>query len=229
MMLNSVLDPTASKTQTGQTQTQAEQARSTLSNNFDTFLTLLTTQLQNQDPLDPMDSSKFTEQLVQYSQVEQQISTNDKLTNLTDTLTKQIQATSAGAALAYIGKTAMFNSDGVTLKDGAADWDYALESASASTTLTITDANGKTVFTTTGDQGAGAHHFTWNGKNSNGDSVPDGVYHLAVTAADASNKKINTGVTVTETITGVDMSGSDAAVMTASGSRDFTSILKIGG
>jgi flagellar basal-body rod modification protein FlgD len=176
-----------------------------------------------------MDSSKFTEQLVQYSQVEQQIETNSKLGDLTDTLTKQIQATSAGAALAYIGKTAMFNSDAAALQDGAAAWNYALESATASTVLTVTDANGKTVYETTGEQTAGAHQFTWDGKNANGDTVPDGVYHLKVTAVDAAGKAINSAVSVTETITGVDMSGTDAAVMTAAGTRGFTSILKIGG
>ena len=54
----------------------------TLSADMDTFLTLLTTQLQYQDPLDPMDASEYTNQLVQYSNVEQAIQTNSKLDNL---------------------------------------------------------------------------------------------------------------------------------------------------
>ena len=53
-----------------------------LSNNYELFLSILTTQIQNQDPLDPTDSSKYTEQLVQYSSVEQQIRTNDQLSDL---------------------------------------------------------------------------------------------------------------------------------------------------
>ena len=54
----------------------ATKAKTTLGSNFDTFLTLLTTQLKNQDPLSPMDSSQFTQQLVQFSQVEQSINAN---------------------------------------------------------------------------------------------------------------------------------------------------------
>src|SRR5258707_239440 len=60
----------------------AQGAQKTLAGNFDTFLTLLTTQLQNQDPLNPMDSNQFTQQLVEFSQVEQQINTNDNLKSL---------------------------------------------------------------------------------------------------------------------------------------------------
>jgi len=54
-------------------------SKASLSQDFDDFLQLLTTQLQNQDPLNPMDSNEFTNQLVQFSQVEQQINSNQKL------------------------------------------------------------------------------------------------------------------------------------------------------
>src|SRR5271154_1591718 len=71
-----------------------------LSGNMNTFLTLLTTQLQHQDPLSPMDSTQFTQQLVEYSQVEQQINTNTNLTNLIS-----LQQTNSGAAaVGYLGK-----------------------------------------------------------------------------------------------------------------------------
>ncbi|MEZ6022857.1 MAG: flagellar hook capping FlgD N-terminal domain-containing protein [Hyphomonadaceae bacterium] len=86
--------------------TPAESAgsRQRLSDNYDTFLVLLTAQLQNQDPLAPMDSTEFTQQLVQYSQVEQQIRTNEQLEGLVG----QYQAASAGAALSYLGATPSF-------------------------------------------------------------------------------------------------------------------------
>ncbi|HTO66152.1 MAG TPA: flagellar hook capping FlgD N-terminal domain-containing protein, partial [Bradyrhizobium sp.] len=54
----------------------------TLAGNFQTFLTLLTTQLQNQNPLDPLDTNQFTQQLVQFASVEQQLKTNDELSSL---------------------------------------------------------------------------------------------------------------------------------------------------
>jgi flagellar basal-body rod modification protein FlgD len=220
---------TNTTTPTPTTLTSADQARTTLSSNFDTFLKLLTTQLQNQDPLSPMDSSKFTEQLVQYSQVEQQIETNSKLTDLTSTLTKQIQASSAGAALAYIGKTAMFNSDGAAMTNGAAHWDYTLAAPAAATTLTVTDANGATVYQAAGELATGTHGFDWNGKDTNGATLPDGIYHLKVSATDTSGAAVTNAVTVNEVINGVDMSGADPAVTTSAGTRAFSTILKITG
>src|SRR6201985_2858476 len=71
-----------------------------LSGNFDTFLQLLTTQLQNQDPTSPMDTNQFTQQLVEYSQVEQQIDTN---TNLQSLIT-QGGTQNAAYAPSYLGK-----------------------------------------------------------------------------------------------------------------------------
>ena len=82
---------------------EAAGPRTRLSDNYDTFLVLLTAQLQNQDPLAPMDSTQFTQQLVQFSQVEQQIRTNEQLEGLVG----QYQAASAGAALSYLGKSAI--------------------------------------------------------------------------------------------------------------------------
>src|SRR5262252_7667572 len=88
---------------------QATSAQKTLSGNFDTFLTLLTTQLKNQDPLSPMDSNQFTQQLVQFSQVEQQINSNKNLESLI-ALTKSQSATNA---VSYLGKT-LTMTDGTT-------------------------------------------------------------------------------------------------------------------
>src|ERR1051325_236388 len=90
-------------------QGQAASAQKQLSSNFDTFLTLLTTQLQNQDPLQPMDSNQFTQQLVEFSQVEQQINSNQNLESLIS-LTKNQTSQSA---VSYLGKT-------LTLTDGTA-------------------------------------------------------------------------------------------------------------
>src|SRR5215470_14788285 len=87
---------TASQASTG----QAADAQKTLSSNFDTFLTLLTTQLQNQDPLQPMDSNQFTQQLVEFSQVEQQINSNKNLESLISLTKYQTNQ----SAVSYLGK-----------------------------------------------------------------------------------------------------------------------------
>src|ERR1700744_3656694 len=99
-MTVSATDPTAAAAAAGASSSTQSAAQSQLSGNFDTFLTLLTTQLQNQDPLSPMDSTQFTQQLVEYSQVEQQINTN---TNLTSLISLQ-QAGAGAASVGYLGK-----------------------------------------------------------------------------------------------------------------------------
>jgi len=231
MSLITSLPPTTTTNSTipAATQTQADQARTSLSGNFDTFLKLLTTQLQNQDPLSPMDSTQFTQQLVEYSQVEQQIQTNSQLTTLASSLSQQVQATSAGAALAYIGKTATFNSDAVASAGNGAQWNYTLPAAAVSNTISVTDASGNVIYTTAGELAAGDHAFSWNGKNSNGDPAPAGVYHLKISALDSASAAVNASISVTEQINGVDLSSSDAAVTTPSGSRAFTTIAKVAG
>ena len=63
-------------------QQKTESAKTGLAEDFAQFLTLLTVQLQNQDPLSPMDTTEFTNQLVAFTGVEQQINTNQKLDSL---------------------------------------------------------------------------------------------------------------------------------------------------
>ncbi|MGH6829380.1 MAG: flagellar hook assembly protein FlgD [Rhizomicrobium sp.] len=164
-------------------------AMNQLSGNFDTFLQLLTTQLQNQDPLDPMDTSQFTQQLVEYSQVEQQIDTNSNL----QTMIGQGQSQSAAYATGYLGKTVTVGGGQGSLSGGQANWTYNLAADSTSTTLTVTDANGNTVFTGPGKTGAGDNVFTWNGNDNNGNPLPAGSYTLSVNAQ-------NNGTTVTSTV-----------------------------
>lgn len=201
----------------------ASKSRATLSANFDTFLTLLTSQLKNQDPLSPIDSNEFTQQLVQYSQVEQQIQTNDMLTSLSE----QQKATTAGAALSYLGRTATLSSDLTRLENGAANWTYKLGAAASQTTLAVLDSSGRQVFSAAGSSAAGDSAFTWDGKMTNGQTAPEGVYRLLVTAKDGEGKAVTSGVRVDEKITGVDLSGSQPSVTTATGVRTFASILQV--
>src|SRR3954463_3014533 len=122
--------------------TPAPNAMAQLSSNFDTFLTLLTTQLKNQDPTSPMDSNQFTQQLVQFSQVEQQIQTN---TNL-DNLIKQGSSMAGSYATAYLGKTVSVTNGQASLAGGAANWNYTLGAAASEATLTVTNQAGRVVF-----------------------------------------------------------------------------------
>jgi flagellar basal-body rod modification protein FlgD len=200
--------------------TQGAAARTRLSDNYDTFLLLLTAQLQNQDPLSPMDSTQFTEQLVQFSQVEQQIRTNEQL----ESLVSHYQAASAGVALSYLGRDALIESSSTSLANGQASWGYTLHSGAEDVTLTVRDARGRVVFETTGERAQGSHLFVWNGQDNNGNPAPPGAYALEVAATNEAGENLDVTMTVRETIMGVDFSGTTPLVITSTGSRDLSLI-----
>lgn len=205
------------------TASQATQDRTTLADNFNTFLTLLTSQLQNQDPLSPMDSTQFTQQLVQFSGVEQQIRTNQTL----EGLVTQYQAASAGAALSYLGKDAIIQADDTYLAGGQANWAYNLPETANDITLNVKDAHGRVIYSTSGVKAQGEHLFTWDGTTTAGTTAPDGVYTLEVDAHNDSGTAITSTTTVRETIMGVDFSGTTPLVMTPSGTRSLDKIRSV--
>jgi flagellar basal-body rod modification protein FlgD len=175
--------------------------------NFDTFLTLLTTQLKNQDPLSPMDTSQFTNQLVAFSQVEQQIKTNSQLATLiSDQSTSQVVS-----ALPMVGRTMEYNGNQTVLHGSQATFSYTLPSGVASATVAIQDASGNTVVSAPVDASAGKHSFSWNGQTSNGQQLPDGgTYTMQVLAVDANNASVTATTTATGTITGVSVNNNVA-------------------
>jgi len=192
--------------------TAAQSAASkTLAGNFNTFLTLLTTQLQNQDPLNPMDSNQFTQQLVEFSQVEQQINTNDNL----KTLISLSQGRNTSDAIGYLGKAVTVSNGKGALVNGTANWNYVLDGAAtaANTTLTVTDASGHVVYTGAGDSAPGMHSFTWDGKDNGGNQLPDGAYKLSVNAVGADGSSIQTAVATAGVVSEVDLSGSEPMLM----------------
>ena len=206
------------------TPTEAAGSRTRLSDNYDTFLILLTAQLQNQDPLAPMDSTQFTQQLVQFSQVEQQIRTNEQLEGLAG----QYQAASAGAALSYLGKDAIIEADETSLAGGEANWAYRLPESANSMTIQVKDMQGRVVYeTNTAARGTGEHLFTWDGTKTNGETAADGVYQISITAKNAADTAITPTISVRETIMGVDFSGTTPVVITPSGTRELSTIRSV--
>jgi flagellar basal-body rod modification protein FlgD len=190
---------------------QTTKAKTTLSGNFDTFLRLLTTQLQNQDPLEPLDATKFTEQLVSYSQVEQQISTNANLEAL-------LALTKAGAgttAVGYLGKTAFTAGPQSSLDDGAATWRYKLTKDATNVQLSILDSAGKVVRSLPGERNVGTHEFVWDGKNGLGVDMPEGSYKLAIVASTADGKPLTAAINGVGMVNEVDMSGAEPMVTIA--------------
>ncbi len=191
-----------------------------LSGNMNTFLTLLTTQLQHQDPLSPMDSTQFTQQLVEYSQVEQQINTN---TNLTSLISLQ-QAGAGASSVGYLGKNVTVTNCNAALTNGTATWNFTLPAGAATTTVTVTNASGQTVYSGPGATAAGSNTFTWNGQNNNGNQQADGTYTLAVSATDANGNALTPTVTSTGTVNEINMSGGSPQLMIGSMAVPLTAI-----
>lgn len=198
--------PAAAAGQTG-TAGRASAAQATsgggIAENFDSFLKLLTTQLQNQSPLDPLNTNEFTQQLVQFASVEQQLKQNATL----QSLLVSSQASAAATVASFIGLT--IRADGATapLTGGAATWSLEAPRASPTATITIRDSSNKVVATRTQALKAGENSFTWDGKMTSGAKAPDGDYSISVQANDVAGQTMKVGTQVQGTVSGADLSG----------------------
>lgn len=172
-----------------------------LSEDFSQFLTLLTTQLQNQDPMAPMDSTEFTNQLVQFSQVEQQINSNQKLDNL---VALQLSSIST-VALGYVGMDISYvsgemNYDGKT----PININYALASEAITSKVNVYDEEGKLVYSADAPKNVGTNTFTWGGIKTNGDPVEEGTYTVKIDAVDKEGKAIENSTVVSGRVRGIE-------------------------
>ncbi len=182
------------------TTSNASQANDQLFEDYEAFLQLLTTQLQHQDPLDPMDTAEYTDQLTQYAILEQNVATNDNLEQLIG-----LTATSTNsAALQYIGQTAEIDSNYAMLSDGSATWSYSPSETTAEVSLIVRDQDGRQVYEESGETGIGEQTFVWDGRTNRGDRAANGIYSLEVIANDRNGEAVATEVTSFGEITGVD-------------------------
>jgi len=171
-----------------------------LTGNLNTFLTMLTTQLKNQDPLSPTDSTQFTNQLVQYSEVEQQININSNLQTLIGLQKGSSQAT----AISYIGQAVSATGNSLPLENGQSNFSYTLPANATKVSITLQDSAGNTVATMSAPSAtAGTHLISWNGTNSSGGQEPDGAYSISVAASDASGNPIAATTNVYGVVSGV--------------------------
>ncbi|MDJ0944107.1 MAG: flagellar hook capping FlgD N-terminal domain-containing protein [Kiloniellales bacterium] len=189
---------TGAASQTGQ---QAAADSASLAETFDNFLLLLTTQLQNQDPLSPMDTNEFTQQLVAFTEVEQSIKTNDRLEQMID-LQLGNQLTSAAS---YIGRSVEAESEFLSLDGGQATLTYALSATAARTTIQIQDESGLVVRTLGGETEPGLHRLDWDGTDDGGSPLPDGVYRAMVTAVDGDDAPLSVAQGTLGRVTGVEI------------------------
>lgn len=170
-----------------------------LSGDINTFLKLLVTQLKNQDPLNPSDSSQFTQQLAQYSQVEQTIQSNSNL----EKLINQQDKNALSNAVNYIGKSVTTNDNQLVLNNGMARFSYVINDSPATATIKIADSKGNVVRQINATTSNDSYDLAWDGKNDAGISLPNGIYTLTVSTTDAKGSSKNLSTTVFNPVNGI--------------------------
>jgi flagellar basal-body rod modification protein FlgD len=195
-----------------------------IAGNFNTFLTLLTTQLQHQDPLSPLDTNQFTQQLVQFASVEQQINMNTSLS----TLISLQQTAQATAALNFIGATVVVGGNTAQLANGQASWNYALASP-ATATINVSNASGQLVYSTTQAVQPGTQSFVWNGRNSVGNVMPNGLYTVSITATGANGQPVPVTTQVQGVVSGVNVSANPITLTVNGQSYPLSQITQVVG
>lgn len=186
----------------------AAQERAQLVGNFDTFLRLLTTQLQNQTPTDPLDVNEFTQQLVQYSSVEQQIQSNDHLEGIVASLS----AANVASLVGYIGNEVSASGATTQLQNGSAKWNYDSPTEASEAVVRISDAQGNVVYNELTSFESGEGTFTWDGRSDTGQLQQPGFYTITINAQNAGKPVVVSTSDLEGVVTEVDTSGSQPAL-----------------
>jgi len=207
MAVDATTAPPVTSTNTGTNSSSTSNTSSsntTIANNFQTFLTLLTTQLQNQNPLDPLDTNQFTAQLVQFAGVEQQLRQNDQLATLVS-LEKSAQSTQA---LGYVGYTVSVDGSKAPY-DGTNSAAWTLNAPNDTTAaITITNSAGQTVFSGNYPVTKGKANFTWDGKGNDGTQYPAGYYTINASGKDSAGNNVAIPSEVQGVVDSVDLPAS---------------------
>ncbi len=210
-------------TQSGSTSTPKASGSSTIDQAG--FLKLLTTQMTQQDPTAPMDTSTMVQQLTQMSTVSGITEMNQSLKDMTT----ELVGNRIGDAATWIGKNALVSSSTATpLADGSYRGEVALPSDAISMNVSLVDSTGKTLYTQTyNNQKAGLVDFAWNGKLSDG-TVASGPLKVVV-AATGKSGVITPDTATWATVNGVQSpaGGSSASLNTSLGSVSPTNVLSL--
>ena len=173
-----------------------------IADNFQTFLTLLTTQLQHQNPMDPLDTNQFTQQLVQFAGIEQQLKSNEQLKSLVE-IEKGAQATQA---LVYVGNTVAIDGSKAQF-DKSATWNFNSEQDTTAK-ITITNSAGQTAYSGNFNLKKGGSSFVWDGKGNDGVQWPAGTYTLTATGTDSKGNNVAISTEVQGVVDSVDLTSS---------------------
>jgi flagellar basal-body rod modification protein FlgD len=216
--------PVSDVTSATQSKSASAAASSAANLNFDTFIKLLTTQLQHQDPLNPMDGTAFTEQIATFSALEQQIATNSHLEKL-------VQADSFGAqslAVSYIGKEALVPGSQTQLENGEMPFTYTMDKRAVYSEIKIVDSFGSIVKTLEGELTEGTHEVVWDGTNEDGDPLADGTYTIFIEAAGADGNIVPVEIFSFAKIYAMEAEGENINLVTEDGKTvNFNSVLQV--
>jgi flagellar basal-body rod modification protein FlgD len=168
-----VTSSTSAASSTSSTTSATATSKARIAGNFDTFLTLLTTQLKNQDPTSPLDTNQFTQQLVQFAQVEQQINQNESLNKLLNVM----QTSQPASALGYIGRTVSYDSSKATPSASGANWSFDTPET-GTYMVRVKDKDGNIVAQGSRDLTQGASSFNWAGTRADGKAIGTDPYTL---------------------------------------------------
>jgi flagellar basal-body rod modification protein FlgD len=189
-------------------------SKASIAENFDTFLSILTTQLKNQNPLEPLDTNQFTQQLVQFTSVEQQLKTNEYL----EALILANQSVGQTQATSFIGKTITSSGANSELSGGHAEWSYSLQNDAPKAYISIRDQSGRTLFSEQTSLGAGENTYVWDGVTSDGTSASDGTYSITIDARNEEGQYVPVSTQTTGVVDGVDF-GSYEPILIVGGAR----------
>ncbi|WP_181703970.1 flagellar hook assembly protein FlgD [Chthonobacter albigriseus] len=212
-------------TTTPATTSNTSETAKRLATTYDTFLKMLTTQLKVQNPLEPMDAEKFTEQLVQYSGVEQQIQTNKNL----ESILASLASTTSLNLVNYIGKSIEASGDTTLLEGGKATWKANAASVADKVKVTITDSTGTVVFTGTTTFSSGDNTYEWDGKTDAGGDAPAGNYKIAFDAEDSDGKAVAVSTRMSGKVTAIDTSGSEPYLYVGTTAVPISGVSRISG
>ena len=176
-----------------------------LAGDFNTFLKLLTTQIKNQSPTDPLDTNQMTNQLVQFSSVEQQIAMNQNLQRLINLE----QASQLTASAPLIGQKVEVEADQITLQGGTGALRLPAADASQMAQITIRGSGDRIIRQETVQLGSARTDWSWNGKGNDGTTMPDGAYKVSITGVGAGGKVEAIPFTTVATVTGAERAGGD--------------------
>lgn len=195
---------------------------STYSLTADDFLQLLMTELENQDPTDPISTADMISEFSALSQVTQAEKTNSYL----ESLLEYASSGSTSQAISYLDRTISYSGDSITVSSGSCTAaGYSLSSAAADVTATIYDSSGSVVKTVDlGSKSAGSYTFSWDGTNGSGSTVSDGAYTIKYKATDSSGNSLTVTTGGSGTVTGVVYRSGVAYLVTDQGEIPLSSV-----